>query len=60
LVDVAVALRSSNLAYPDGRLLYAGASPPSEIQKERVDYFYKLLLDAGLSRDTHPRYRSSR
>ena len=51
IVSVAAALRRCILAYPDGGLLYAGASPPVEIQDERVDFLYKPLLDAGLSRD---------
>jgi len=52
LFDIGTALRSHILAFPDGGLLYAGASPPADREKERVDYLYQPLLDAGLSRDT--------
>jgi len=51
LVRVAVTVRRRVLAYPDGGLLYAGARPPLDVERERVDYFYKPLLDAGLSQN---------
>ena len=48
LMTLSLNLRRSVLAYPDGALLYAGASPPQENYDERLALLFDPLLDAGL------------
>lgn len=50
LVDLGLRLRNRILAYPDGALIYAGASPPVDLEKETVDMLYAPMMRAGFSR----------
>ncbi|HWJ69029.1 MAG TPA: TetR family transcriptional regulator [Sphingobium sp.] len=51
LPDVAFRLRRQILAFPDGALLYAGASPPADLLDERLALLYAPFLKAGMSRE---------
>jgi len=50
LTRLAHALRGCMLSYPDGALLYAGASPPSDLLDERLDLLFRPTMAAGLSK----------
>ena len=50
LVDLGLRLRNRILAYPDGALIYAGASPPVDLEKETVDMLYAPMMRVGFSR----------
>jgi TetR/AcrR family tetracycline transcriptional repressor len=51
LAALALQLRRRVLAYPDGALLYAGASPPQENYDERLALLFGPLQQAGLPQD---------
>jgi len=51
LTGVASRLRERILAFPDGALLYAGASLPEDRMEETLAVLFGPILEAGLSRE---------
>lgn len=51
MTELGLRLRERITAYPDGALIYAGATPPPEIEKERTALLYAPVLATGLPWD---------